>query len=110
LSQCNDLKCYNKFLAIWKALWIISNLQQKMERNSTPSKQKKKGKRRGGGGKDLTMPAILRKTTSKQKILWVFSSLHVCVTLFLQVQSQIKRDYFQLQMLDSSHRSNGGLF
>jgi hypothetical protein len=28
------------------------------------------------------MPVILRKNISKQKLLWVFSSLHVCATLF----------------------------
>jgi hypothetical protein len=53
-----------------------------MERNSTPSKQKEKIKRGGKKGEGLTMPVILRKNTSKQKLLWVFSSLHVCPTLF----------------------------
>jgi len=77
LSQYNDLKCCNKFLEIWKALWIISNLQQKMERIATPPPQKK-----GGGGRPNNTSNSEKKHIKTEDTVDFQQSACVCNSFF----------------------------
>jgi hypothetical protein len=78
-----------------------------MERNSTPSKGKEKIRKKG---KSLTMPVILRKNTSKQKLLWVFNSLHVCATPFYEYNHKSRGIIFNYKCWTAAIEATVGCF
>jgi len=79
-----------------------------MERNSTPSEGKEKRKKKKGKG--LTMPVILRKNTSNRKLLWVFSSLHVCATLFYEYNHKSRGIIFNYKCWTATIEATVGCF
>lgn len=81
-----------------------------MGRNSTPSKQKEKRKRKKKKRKRPNNASNSEEKHIKTEVTVGFQQSTCLRNSFLQGQSQIKWDYFQLQMLHSSHRSNGRLF